>query len=55
MQHANGNVVDSPASQGQLVAEAQNQISAVDTGELEYMIGCCGFIVHRARPRPLSQ
>ena len=37
MQHASGNVVDSPASEGQLVA--QGQTSAAETGELDYEIG----------------
>jgi len=55
MQHACGNVVDNTASQGQLATGAQEQTSATDTGELEYVIGCCGFIVHRARSRPSSQ
>jgi len=52
MQHANGNVVDSPASEVQLAKGAQKQTSAANTGELDYVIGCCGFIVHLTRPRP---
>ena len=38
MQHASGNVVDSPASQGQLAAVAQGQTPVADTGELDYVI-----------------
>jgi len=54
MQHAGGNVVDSPASQCQLAEGAQGQTSAADTGEPEYVIGCCGLVAHRARPSPTS-
>jgi len=38
MQHASGNVVDSPASQGQLAAVAQGRTAVADTGELDYVI-----------------
>jgi hypothetical protein len=55
MQHASGNAVDSAVSPGQLVAGGEGQTSTADTGELEYVIGCCGFIVYRARPRPSSR
>jgi hypothetical protein len=56
MQHASGNAVDSAVSHGQLVMGVQGQNSVADTGEPEYVIGCCGFmIVHRPRPRPSSQ
>ena len=55
MQHASGNAVDSAVSPGQVVTGAQGPTSPADTGELEYVIGCCGFIVNRARPRPSSR
>ncbi|OJA11179.1 hypothetical protein AZE42_10585, partial [Rhizopogon vesiculosus] len=62
MQHPSDNAVDSQTAQGQAAegvqgsqvatqgptqfAEGKN--SAADTGEPVYVIGCCGFVVHRA-------
>ncbi|OAX39336.1 hypothetical protein K503DRAFT_769578 [Rhizopogon vinicolor AM-OR11-026] len=65
MQRPSDNAVDSKTAQGQAVEGvrgsqvatqgptqfAQGQNSAADTGEAVYVIGCCGFVVHRARRR----
>jgi hypothetical protein len=40
--------------QGPSAHIVQGQNSAAGTDEPLYVITCCGFIVHRARPRPIS-